>query len=510
MYCIHIASELAPVAKVGGLADVLLGLCRELSWKGHDVDIIIPKYDCMDSNDVRDLTIDYLDLKSFYEGEWYSNTIWVGWVENLKVYFIDPHHPRLFFNRGCFYGCIDDIERYLYFSRTAMEFLYKKQLRPDVIHLHDWQTAVCAPLYYDMYQPLGYNYSKIVFTIHNIEYQGKCAPSNLDQIGLSSKIYMVPEKLQDNQYPTSVNLLKGGIVYSDFITTVSPNYAKEVKTATGGRGLDKTLLKYENKFKGILNGIDYSYWNPEIDRYLPAHFSSREMPANKKDRNTLDKKAYIKKIMRERFLLEEVHRPIVGCICRLVPQKGIDLIIHALKYCLQNNGQFVLLGSSPIPSINEEFHEVKRQYMDNPHVHLTLHHQEDIAHLIYAASDMFIVPSLFEPCGLTQMIALKYGAIPIVRKTGGLADTIFDVDYSGKPFEQTNGYTFDFPDVQGIESALKRAFECWFHDPNKWRKMVINGMNIDFSWNAPSNQYLEVYTQITSKNGFSAAPKPEI
>lgn len=496
MHIVHIASEMAPLAKVGGLADVLLGLTREQSWKGHDVDIIIPKYDCIDSNEIRDLAIDYLELPSFYQGEWFQNTIWIGWVENLKVYFIEPHHPRHFFNRGCFYGCEDDIERYLYFSRTALEFLYKKELHPDIIHIHDWQTAVVAPLYYDMYQALGFHRPKIVFTIHNIEYQGRCSPADLERIGLNGTALSTPEKLQDPRDPKIVNLLKGGIVYSDFITTVSPNYAKEVQTPIGGRGLDKTLIKFRNKFAGILNGIDYSYWNPEVDRYLPAHYSSREMPANKKDRNTLDKKAYVKKILRERLQLSEDHKPIVGCITRLVPQKGVELIKHALKYTLARGGQFVLLGSAPIPSINAEFHELKMQYADDANVHLILHHQEEMAHMIFAGSDMFIVPSIFEPCGLTQMIALRYGTVPIVRKTGGLADTIFDVDYSNKPFEQTNGYTFDFADAAGIESALSRAFECWFHDPDKWRKLMINDMNIDFSWNIPSNVYLDIYKKI--------------
>lgn len=499
MHIVHIASELAPIAKVGGLADVLLGLCRELSWKGHDIDIIIPKYDCMDSNDIRDLNIDYLDLVSYYEGQWHHNTVWIGWVENLKVYFIEPHHPRHFFNRGCFYGCEDDIERYLYFSRTALEFLFKKQIQPDIIHLHDWQTAAIAPLYHGLYKDLGYTTPRVVFTIHNIEYQGKCSGSDLDKIGLDSRTYMAPDKLQDNFVPNLANLLKGALVFSDFVTTVSPNYAKEVKTPQGGRGLDSTICLYEDKFKGILNGIDYSFWNPEIDRYLPAHYSSREMPANKKDRNTLDKKAYIKKILREHLLLSELHKPIVGCIARLVPQKGIELIKCALNYIEAVGGQFVLLGTSPIPSIDAEFHELKRRYTDHPDIHLILHHQEELAHLIYAGSDMFIVPSLFEPCGLTQMIALKYGTIPIVRKTGGLADTIFDVDYSGKPFNETNGYTFDDPDAAGMESALNRAFNCWFHDPEKWRKLMINGMNIDFSWNHPSDQYLEVYKKIKKK-----------
>lgn len=493
MHIIHIASELAPIAKVGGLADVTLGLCRELSWKEHDVDIILPKYDCINSSEIRDMSIFHPNLLSFYAGEWHSNTVWMGWVENLRVYFIEPHHPRYFFNRGCFYGCEDDIERYIYFSRAALEFMLKKQINPDILHLHDWQLAIVAPLFRAIYQKIGLDKPKIVFTINNIEYQGKCSPSNLDMIGLNGKEYLTPEKLQDSNDPRTINLLKGGIVYSDHVTTVSPNYAKEVKTSEGGRGLEKTLIQYKNKFTGILNGIDYSYWNPEIDRYLPAHYSSRETPLSKKDHNTLDQKAYIKKVLRENFHLAEVHRPIIGCITRLVPQKSPDLIEHALNYALAHNAQFVLLGSSPIPSINEKFHQLKHLYTDHPHVHLTLHHQEPLAHLIYAASDMFIVPSLFEPCGLTQMIALRYGSIPIVRNTGGLADTIFDIDHSKNPAETPNGYTFDAPTPAGLESALSRAIDCWFHNPEKWRHLVLSGMSIDFSWNKPSDQYLNIY-----------------
>ncbi len=496
MHIINIASELAPVAKVGGLADVLLGLSRELSWKGHDVDIIIPKYDCMDTEGIRDLNIYIEDLPSFYDGEKFPNIIWKGWVENLKVYFIEPRHPSHFFHRGCFYGCADDANRYLYFSQAALEFIYREGLHPDIIHLHDWQTAAIAPLYYDVYQPMGFKGPKIVSTIHNIEYQGHCSSADIDKIGLKDEDYLTQDKMQDSQYKDAINLLKGGIVYSDYVTTVSPSYAKEVLTPIGGRGLEKTLQKYQDKFKGILNGIDYSYWNPEIDRYLPAHFSPREIPVNKKDRNILDNKAYIKNILRERLFLSEEHKPILGCIARLVPQKGIELIKHALFYTLEKGGQFILLGSSPIPSITADFQKLNHQFYEHPNVHLILHHNEEMAHLIYAASDMFIVPSLFEPCGLTQMISLKYGAVPIVRKTGGLADTIFDVDYSGKPFNETNGYVFEYPDNKGIESALNRAFDCWFHQQDKWRKLMINGMKIDFSWNEPSNEYLEVYKSL--------------
>lgn len=500
MHIVHIASEMAPLAKVGGLADVVLGLCRELSWKGNDVDIIIPKYDCMDSEQIRDLAVDTKDLMSFYQGSWYSNTIWSGWVENLKVYFLEPHHPRFFFNRGCFYGCEDDIERFLYFSRAAIEFMYKKPIRPDIIHLHDWQTAVIAPLYKQMYQNIGFNKPSVIHTIHNMEYQGKCSPHDLDHIGLDGSYLQDPPRMQDPKDAKLVNLLKGAIVYSDYVTTVSPNYAKEVLTPEGGKGLETVLEKNKDKFKGILNGLDYSYWNPEIDRFLPAHFSPREFPSSKKDKSTLDKKGFIKKVLRERLNLSENHRPIVGCITRLVPQKGIEMIKHAMKHIVDKKGQFVLLGSSPIPEINAEFHRLKQHYTDHPDIHLILHHQEDLAHLIYAGSDMFIVPSIFEPCGLTQLIALKYGTIPIVRKTGGLADTVFDIDLSTLPVEKRNGYTFETPDAKGIDSALDRAISCWFEHPEKWRELMITGMKTDFSWNLPSNEYLEIYQKLRSQH----------
>lgn len=500
MHIVHIASELAPLAKVGGLADVVLGLCRELSWKGHDVDIIIPKYDCLDSAQIRDLAVEVQDLMSYYNGEWFHNTVWAGWVENLKVYFIEPHHPRYFFNRGCFYGCEDDIERYLYFSRLSLEFLYKRGISPDIIHLHDWQTAAIAPLYYQMYKQIGYDKPKIVFTIHNIEYQGKCSPQDLDKIGLTGIEYLTERKMQDNIYPDLINLVKGAIVFADFVTTVSPNYAREVLTPEYGLGMESTLNLYKDKFLGILNGIDYSYWNPEIDRFLPVHYSSRETPLNKKDLNTLDKKAFVKNYLREKLCMTENYSPIVGCIARLVPQKGIELIKHAIEYTLRHGGQFILLGSSPIASIQQDFMHLKNHYADHSNIHFSLHHQEELAHLIFAGADMFIVPSIFEPCGLTQMIALKYGTIPIVRKTGGLADTVLDIDE--KTDLPGNGYLFEKATPQDLEKTLTRAFNCWFHDQDKWRKLVINGMNIDFSWNKPSDQYLILYKKLISpENG---------
>jgi len=198
--------------------------------------------------------------------------------------------------------------------------------------------------------------------------------------------------------------------------------------------------------------------------------------------------------------LMDCHRPIVSCIARLVPQKGIDIIEHALRFVIEHQGQFILLGTSPIPEIQDRFQAIKHFYTEHQHAHLILHHQEDLAHLIYAGSDMCIIPSLFEPCGLTQMIALKYGTIPIVRRTGGLSDTIFDVDTSGKPLGEANGYTFDSVEPTAIDDPLRRAIDCWLHNPLRWRQMMVSGMNIDFSWNLPSNKYLDIYTSLIKGN----------
>lgn len=495
MYIVEIASEFAPIAKIGGLADVLLGLSREMTRQDHRVDIILPKYDCIDSNQIRDLRVAYPNLMSFYKGEWHRNTVWVGWVENLKLYLIESHHNRLFFDRGCIYGCEDDTERFLYFSRCALEFLYKSNLRPDIIHLHDWQSALIAPLYRLMYNKIGYDSAKVVFTIHNIEYQGKCSPYDLNALGLDGQALLQPDLLQDDQVPTLVNALKGAIVFADAVTTVSPSYAGEILTEEGGKGLQHVLRKHEDKLIGILNGLDYEYWNPETDPYLHIHFSALEKPGLEGQINTIDRKAFAKKKLRERLMLDEVHRPILGIVTRLVPQKGLELIKYALYHTLDREGQFVLLGSSPIPSIDAEFHALRRQFADHPHVAMVLKHDESIAHQIFAGSDMFIVPSLFEPCGLVQMIALRYGTVPVVRRTGGLADTVFDVD-DQKNAPHTNGYTFDAPTQDGVKSALNRAFACWYENPKRWRELMVRCMKMDYSWKDPAQEYLQLFEDL--------------
>lgn len=497
MHIVHIAAEMTPVAKVGGLGDVVLGLGRELAARGHRVDIIIPKYDCLETSQVSDLTVALDPLVTHYDGKRLQSVVWKGWVEGLKVYFIEAPAVLSFFNRGTVYGCADDIERFLYFSRAALELLVQKAIHPQVIHLHDWQTAFISPLLRNGYSELGLT-SKTVYTVHNIEYQGHCDPAKLAHIGLDGSRYLGIDKLEDNHLPLSLNLMKGGIVYSDFVNTVSPTYAKEVLKPDGGWGLEKTLQAHQHKFVGILNGLDYTFWNPDNDRYVQRYRTTPEPVSLLADAtHPISAKPFARQALREKLGLANERRPIVCSVSRLVPQKGPHLIKQALKRTLEKGGQFVLLGSSPTPEIEADFEALKAQFEGHPHVSINLRSSEELAHLIFAGSDITIIPSLFEPCGLTQLIALRYGTIPVVRRTGGLADTIFDVDVSGLPFEKTNGYTFDFPDAEGVNWALDRAIACWFDQPDRWHQLMTQAMAMDYSWSKSVDSYLDIYQRIT-------------
>ncbi|MDF2576690.1 MAG: glgA [Chlamydiales bacterium] len=497
MNIIQIASECAPIAKVGGLSDVLLGLSRQLVRLGHQVEVILPKYDCIDYRMVQ-------SLKKLQQFQFNCNqeelhvSVWQGKAEDLNITFLELHHPAKYFDRGAFYGCFDDTERFIFFCRAAMEYLHKQQIKTkqnyDVIHTHDWQTALIGLLYQEEYRHRGMQCNSIGFTIHNLEYQGACGADLFYKVGLDGFKYLSMDKLQDNAYPSNLNLLKGGIVYANFVTTVSPTYAKESLTSIGGRGLDLTLLYYSHKFSGILNGLDYVYWNPHIDRYLPVHY-------NGETEKGLCGKYEIQKRLKTRLGLDlDDSKHLMGCITRLVPQKGIDLIKRAIFRTLEQGGQFVLLGTSPDPEIQAQFESLKHELQGNRDVHLELKYNEELSHWIYAGCDSFIVPSLFEPCGLTQMIALRYGTVPIVRKTGGLADSVFDIEYSGKPFSLTNGFVFEHPDTNAIDWVVDRVLRLWKCDKKKWQQLVLQGIRSDFSWQQSAQSYLKLYQKYSTSN----------
>jgi len=371
-----------------------------------------------------------------------------------------------------------------------MEFMLKSGKNPDIIHCHDWQTGIVPVLLSDIYKYMGMSHPRVCYTLHNLKHQGLVGEYVLRETGLNNPNHFFHlDRMRDNIDPFALNLMKSGIVYSNFVTTVSPTYAGEIKYTDEGYGLGHTLHVHQGKFGGILNGIDYDVWNPETDRHIPYRYG----------KDNLDIKYGNKEVLRHRLLLRNEYKPIIAYIGRLDHQKGVHLIKHAIFYALEHGCQFVLLGSSPDHDISSYFWNLKHHFNDNPDCHLEIGYDEELSHLIYAGSDMIIVPSLFEPCGLTQLIAMKYGTIPVVRDTGGLRDTVFDADYSHRPFNERNGYVFHNFNNEGLESALHRAIGMWYIYPEYFRELIVNGMNFDFSWNHPGQHYLNIYEYIREK-----------
>jgi starch synthase len=490
MYILMLASECAPVAKVGGLGDVVFGLSRELEIRGNSVEIILPKYDCLRYDQIYDLRVAYQDLWV----PWYQSsvhcTVYFGFVHGRKCFFIESHSPHNFFNRRTFYGQSDDDQRFAFFCRASLEFMLKSDKHPDIIHCHDWQTGLAPVLLYEIYQHLGMTHPRVCYTLHNLQHQGVTGEHLLRATGLNRHSHFYhQDRLQDNLNQSAINLMKGGIVYSNFVTTVSPRYAQEILYTSQSAGLGHTLHVHRSKLGGVLNGVDYDFWNPETDRHIPRPYGVE----------SLDHKYQSKTGLRQRFWLRDVFKPIVCYIGRLDYQKGVPLITHAIHYCVHNGCQFVLLGTSPDSRLAHHFWNLKQQYNNNPDCHIELSFNEDLSHLIYAGADIIIVPSLFEPCGLTQLIGLKYGTVPVVRNTGGLADTVFDADYANHPYHERNGYVFNDFNTQGIESALHRAIGMWYSYPKHFRELMRNGMKFDFSWNHPGYHYLRIYDYIREK-----------
>ncbi len=490
MFVVMVASECAPVAQAGGLGEVVFGLSRELELRGHAVDVILPKYDCMRYDQIYQLRIAYENLWV----PWYSGfvhcSVWFGFVHGRRCYFIDPHSSDNFFNRGLLYGADDDVMRFSFFSKAALEFMLKTNRRPDVIHCHDWQTALVPVLLYENYQHIGMRHQRVCYTIHNFAHQGVTGANVLWATGLLPPArFFQPDRLGDHSNGAALNLMKGGIVYSNFITTVSPQYAWEVTYADQGKGLGHTLYLHRNKFGGVLNGVDYNVWNPEIDRFLPVRYGTSNLEAKYGDKEAL----------RDRFWLRKDYKPVVAYLGRIDAQKGLGLIHHAIFYCLAHGAQFVLMGTCPDRRVDSHFRYLRYYLNDNPDCHLEIGFEEDLAHLIYAGADMILMPSMFEPCGLAQLIALKYGTVPVVRAVGGLVDTVFDRDHSDRPSYERNGYVFHQADHEGLESALRRAIGLWYAHPAEFRELMHNGMRQDHSWAGPGEHYLNIYEHIRHK-----------
>ena len=490
MYVVMVATECAPVTQAGGLGEVVQGLSRELEIRGNTVEIVLPRYRHMHQDQIYGMCVAMADLWV----PWYSGavhcTVWFGKVHDRNCYFIESHSPDGFFERGGYYGDGDDVMRFAFFCKATMEFLLCSGKRPDIIHCHDWQTALVPVLLYELYQRAGMPHQRTCLTVHNFRYQGLCGDEVLWATGLLPvHRFHTSERLADTVHPGALNLLKGGIVYSNFVATVSPRHAWEVCHTDQGEGLGETLGVHGGKLGGILNGVDYDMWNPEVDPFL-AHRYSADEP---------DGKYANKAALRDRFWLADSFKPLVAYVGRLDEQKGLELLEHAIRYTLARGGQFVLLGTGTSPGATERFGHLKSHLNDSPDCHLELGYRADLAHLVYAGADILVMPSLFEPCGLAQLIALKYGAVPTVRAIGGLCDTVFDRDYDGSPWDERNGYVFHQPDRPAVESALGRALGLWYSHPAAFRELMVNGMRTDHSWARPGQDYVNVYEHVRHK-----------
>lgn len=487
MKIIHIAAECAPVAKEGGLADVIQGLSRELLLQGHQVKIFLPFYDSLHKEYFDSLEPQKKSFEIIEDGISYEAYSCFAKVAGCELILLDADHPEEYFHRKSIYGFKDDVARFLFFSKLVLEYLTVQKQNIDILHLHDWHTAICPLLYEHIYKDRGLDIGKTVLTIHNLEHQGKGVPDDLTKIGLDGQQLSHEDYLRDPDpaHPHRINLLKAGIMTADSITTVSPSYAQEILTPEYGFYLDPTLRSYRGKITGIINGIDNQIWNPRADKMIPFFYSSHDSAEV-----ITEQKRANKHFLQKKLDMAKSDLPLFVCITRLVPQKGPELIEAALLHVINEGGQFVLLGSSPIHQIQHRFELIEKKFRSNSSLKMIFDYNEKISHLIFAAADFLVMPSIFEPCGLSQLIALSYGTIPIVRKTGGLKDTVFDISTSD-PLK--NGFVFADPTAEDTTEAIDRAFGL-YSLPEEIQGYRKKAMKTDYSWKTSARDYLQIYS----------------
>lgn len=481
-----VASEVVPFAKTGGLADVAGSLPIELTKLGHDVKVFMPKYYSVDENKFKLTSETWIGkIPVRVADEIHNVKIFKGLLDDSKteIYFID--YPP-FFNRHTLYtDDADEDERFILFSKAVIELIQRLYWQPNIIHLNDWQTGLIPLLIKDNYSwDKLFKKTATVYTIHNIAYQGDFPEETYLKAELDPKYFKTPGAIEENG---RLNFMKAGITFADAITTVSEKYAEELQTPEFSFGMDTILKNRKNNFYGILNGIDETVWNPKVDSFIPHKYSLKTLAGKKKNKVELLKK----------FNLPlDAKIPLIGIVSRLASQKGIDMIISSMEYLLKLDIQWVILGSGE-QQYEEELSEIAKNNPDKFSVHLG--YSNELSHLIEAGSDMFLMPSQFEPCGLTQMYSLNYGTVPIVRNTGGLADTVFDWDEQISKGE-TNGNGFSFNDYSGyaLTDAIERAVYS-FHNKKLWKQIQTNGMQTSFAWEVSAKKYISVYEKALEK-----------
>jgi len=474
MRVMYVASEATPFIKSGGLADVLGSLPKETAKKGVESIVVIPKYRDMKLAD----QIEYVTHFDIYMG-WRKRYcgIFKTVVDGVTFYFIDNEE---YFGRPGLYGYDDDYERFAFFDFAVLELISHLNIRPDILQLNDWQTAMIAMLYkerycyYDYYQNI-----KIVFTIHNILFQGKADPKLLEEFfALDNYLYYNGNCRNDG----CLNMMKAAIFYSDIITTVSPTYAKEILTDQYGEGLQAILEMRKHDLYGILNGVDYDVVNPKNDDMIVRKYTPRSVKKGK-----LENKLALQK---EVGLPENPDVALIGIVTRLTQQKGLDLIINQFETLCQRNVQVVILGSGD--RIYEDALK-GAAYNHQDKISMQCKYDFGLSQRIYAGCDMFLMPSLFEPCGLSQMMSLKYGTIPIVRETGGLADSVEPYN----EFEQTGtGFSFANYNAHEMMDTIDYALRTFYDDPESWSAMVQRAMSAKLDWDASADQYIKLFSSL--------------
>ncbi|KAF8400126.1 hypothetical protein HHK36_013422 [Tetracentron sinense] len=558
MHIVHITAEMAPIAKVGGLGDVVTGLARACLSRGHTVDIMLPFYECIPKQQINELEL-MTTYNSYHDGSWVPTNVYRGVVSGIPVILIEPSN-HFFKGQFVYGGSYNELEAYLFFSRACLEWMQVTGTQPDIIHVHEWQTGALPLLYWDMYHHLSLKKPRLVLTIHNMEHYGECSKEQLSMCGLDGSGYATIDKAIDDRTighnPERLSLLKGGIVYSNSVV-----------------------------YHGILNGIDTAMWNPAKDVFLPSKFHAQEAEGKKICKRYVQRGLGLapdcSRVSKDEP--DSVNRvPLVVCITRLVAQKGLHLITHAIKQVEELNeasrrdvmtsrtmialersafsstfqrggrgggrgsfrgrtainvgnyidglhggeiaqvdmegGQMVVLGKASDGRVEREFEglsnlvilmELYTASFPFPSslndlncfpeiIEMLLTFCEELSHMLYAAADMVLVPSIYEPCGLAQMIGMRYGAIPIVRKTGGLADTVFDMDDQSNS-DMANGFVFEGIDEGSFNWALDRACRHFREKPDEWNDIVRKVMEIDNSWNNTAGKYIDVYNSIRAR-----------
>lgn len=479
------ASEVAPYSKTGGLGDVAAALPAALAQRGHNVSVITPLYSHLDPRALR-LAQRIFTLEVPRQGLRRSKAEVTVWEGNM------PGGPRIFFleNEELFggdglYGYDDDAAdsaaRFAFFSRAIVEFARSSSVPVDIIHCNDWHTAL-APVYATHYYEEEFADRTFMLTIHNLAYQGQFDRDAFAETGLPKSRYLkAGSELLDEQ-GEGINFLRAGILFSDLVTTVSPTYAEEIQTEAGSCGLTETLRERADDLTGILNGVDYNIWSPAVDREIPVRY----------DVETLNGKRRNKAELQHAYALPiRPTLPMLGFVGRLTDQKGLDLLLPALRELLEGFSseregfQVVFLGEGE-QRYREQLEALARDFPRR--VGVQLGYAEQTAHQIQAGADILLIPSRFEPCGLTQIYALRYGTLPLVHRTGGLADTVTDASATGGG----TGYVFDEFTHEALVEAIERATSTYRHY-RRWRPLMINAMQQDFSWRESARSYESLY-----------------